>query len=224
MPGPPPNVTPEDLWLKLSERERPTTEIDFPAKGKDGKPLGRCKIRVLTEAENHLARGQADIAAREIMKNGAPKPGEFSYGYEDIYRNELAVQLVALAFRNVENQKFGLFPSAKDVRNLCTTDELGVMSSAYQQFRVEAGPLLSEMTPDEMEAWLARLQEGGASFGPLVSWDGVTLRQFIKFLVSKAPTSSTATGSAGSPPSDTSQEVAVPASEMVDPADVAKPE
>jgi hypothetical protein len=224
MASPPNDVKPADLWLKLSERPRPATEIDFPAKNKDGSPLGKCKLRVLTENENNLARAQADIVAREIMKAGAPKPGEFSYGYEDIYRNECAVQLVAMACRNVENENFPLFPSAKHARAICTTDELGILAQAYQQFRVHSGPLLTEMTADEMEAWLASLQKGGADAGPLVSWDGVTLRQFIMFLVSKVSTSSTDTGSAGSPQDEPSPVASPAGSALVDVADVAKAE
>jgi len=224
MSGPPANVKPSDLLLKLAERPRPTTAIDFPVNGPDEQPIGKCKLWVLRESELHVARAQADIAAREIMGKGAPRGTELSFGYEDIYRNELAIQLVAMACRDADDPKFPVFPSAKSARQALTTDELGVLSTAYEQFRVESGPMLSDMTLDEMEAWASKLQEGGASFGPLSYWPGETLRAFIKFLVSKLKTSLTDTGSSGSPCVDTSQDLAADASSLVDESERAKPE
>ena len=223
MSGPPATVKPAALWLKLTERPRPTATIDFPAKGPDGQPIGKCKLWVLTESELHVARAQADIAAREIMGKGAPKGNELSFGYEDIYRNELAIQLTALACRDVEDPKFPLFPSAKHARQALTTDELGLLAQSYERFRVESGPMLSDMTVEEMEAWIAALKEGGTSF-PLARLTSGALTDLVMHLVTTRATSSTPTGSVGSPPGGTSQAVAESASSLVDESERAKPE
>lgn len=220
MSGPPKDQPPSELFRKLTEIPRPTTEIDFPVKGTDGKSIGRCKLWILKESELHVARAQADMAAREIMGQGAPKGTETSWGYEDIYRNELAVQLVTMSCRTAEDPRRPVFWRAKDARQNCTTDELTVLANAYNEFRVQAGPLLTEMSPDDMEAWLKRLQEGAASTSPLFSWDGAMLRQFIRFLISKIQTSSTDSGSAGSPQNDTS----VADVDQIDPSEKAQPE
>jgi hypothetical protein len=208
MSGPPKDADPSELWQKLTERPRPTCDFQFPGKDKNGNPLPPAKLWVLREAELHACRANASKVAKEMVGE-AGKVGDL--GYEEIYRNEMATEMVALCVRAHDDPTFPGFPSAKAVRQRLTTDEIALIAGAYTQFRVESGPMISELTPVEMEAWLKVLQEG-ASRVPLARCSGEALSDLVMFLVSKIATPSTDTGSAGSPPSESSP----PASELVD--------
>ncbi len=192
MSGPPKNVEPSALWVKLTERPRPMKFIDFPSKG--GSP-GKLALRILTESELHVCRANATNTAKELL-GGESRSGDM--GYEDIYRNELAVQLVTVGCRAAEypDGMIPAFPSAKDARKKLTSDEFAVLAMAYKAFQVESGPILSELTKDEMEAWIKLLQEGGSRV-PLAHLSGEAQTDLIMFLVSMLPTSQTASGSAG---------------------------
>lgn len=211
MSGPPPNVSPDDLWQALTERPRPTCEFQFPGNDANGNPLPKAKLWILYEAELHACRANASKVAKEMVGE-AGRSGDI--GYEEIYRNEMASQMSALCVRAHDNPTFVVFPSPKAVRQRLTTDEVALIASAYNQFRIESGPMVSDMTPAELEAWLKALQEG-ASRVPLARLSGEALTDLVMFLVSKIKTLSTGTGSAGSPPSEQSP----PASELVDPSE-----
>jgi hypothetical protein len=205
--GPPAEVESSELWRKLTQRPRPVSDpIDFPESDETGKPVGQYRLRILTETELQYVRATADIAARQIMGKSAPKNGEVSFGYEDIYRNELTVQMVAIACRDV-NKPHALpaFMSAKHARDRLTTDQFGVIMNAYALFRRDHGPEVAELTVEEMEAWIKVLMEGGKRL-PLARLTSEALTDLVMHLVSKLKSLSEDSGSAGSPPADSPME------------------
>lgn len=214
MSGPPKNVEPTALWLALSTKPRPVSIVDFPASklpgGGVGESIGKVAIRVLTEHELHGCRVNAERTAREMLKDDA-KPGNL--GYQDIYNNELAFELVYMACRDPDDHGRPVFLHPKLTRELLTTDEVAVLLDAYNLHRAESGPILAELTLAEMEAWIAKLQEGGSRV-PLASLSGEAKSDLILHLVRKL---STLTGSAGLPPAEPSSELsgALPGADLV---------
>jgi hypothetical protein len=189
---PPKNVQPSELWQTLAKRPRPTKTIEFPCK--DGSSVGRTCLWILTEDELHTCRKNAREEAVARLGTTA-QPSELAY--EEIYRNELYVQLACMACRAPENLLVPSFPTPPIARKVLTTDEWGSIVAAYNAFRVEAGPMLSELTPAEMEAWLKTLQEG-ASRLPLASrLSPEALIDLILFLVSKLTSLQADSGSPG---------------------------
>lgn len=209
MAGPPKDVASSDLWRRLSERPRPSKPFKLTCK--DGFDF-EIVLWVLTESELHFCRANAQKVAQEIL-GGEQKSGNL--GYEEIFQNELIVQLVCLACRAAEDPQFPAFPSPKFARQKLTTDEFGVLASAYSEFRREAGPMLSELTAAEMEAWI-RVLKDGASRVPLARLSSEAKSDLILHLVQ---TFSTATGSAGSPQGGSSQEKASDVADLVDPSE-----
>jgi hypothetical protein len=191
-----------ELWLKLSQRPRPTTRVPFPTRA-GAEPLGDLLLWVLTEDELHAVRSNAQRTARAKLLDGAPIGAELNYGYEDIYRNELQVELIALSARDVDNPIFPVFDNAASARKKLTSDEFAILASAYTQWRLECGPILREVSEAELEGWLKVLQ-AGASRLPLARLSGEALIDLVLFLVSRLQASSSATGSAGSPPDGSS--------------------
>lgn len=203
MAGPPPNVEPTELWLRLTQRPRPFTVIDFPPSklpgGKPTDPIGKVAIRVLTEHELHECMANAQRAAKEYLK-GDTDAKQGNLGYEDIYRNELTFELIYNCCRDPNDINRPVFLHPKLTRKFLTTDELAVLLDAYHLFRSESGPIISEMTVEEMDAWIAKLREGGSRV-PLARLSGEAKSDLILYLLEKL---STLTGSAGSPPGSTS--------------------
>ncbi len=199
MPMPPKSVPETELWRKLSQRPRPSTVVDFPARRGEESP-GKLALRVLTESELDYCRGAAETVAKEFCgKEG--KAGDL--GYEDVYRQELALQLICFAARDPADNDVPIFPLPKHARQKLTTDELAQLVQSYHYFRAESGPLLYELTADEMEAWIQVLVKGGSRV-PLARCSGEALTDLVMFLVSKLGNSPTDSGSAGSPPGESS--------------------
>ena len=198
MAGPDPSKASE-LWQKLSVRPRPTTEVEFPVPPGETSP-GKLCLRILTESELMTARASADTQAKFVLR-GESRPGDL--GYHEIYYDEVAVQILWSAARNPAHLEFPVFDKPEDIRRKLTTDEITQLVAAYNAFRIDRGPFVSQLSEPELEAWLKVLMEG-ASRVPLAQLSGEALTDLILFLVSKLRGSPTGTTSAGSPPSDSS--------------------
>lgn len=194
MTAPPKNVEPSELWTTLSQRPRPLSKpIEFPCK--DGS-VGSTAFWILTEGERRIAKVNANNVAKELVGKDA-KVGDLAY--EEIYNDELTVQLLCMACRVPDDPKWPSFPSIGKVRSTLTTDEFAVLATAYANYRRDTMPILAELSPDEMELWIRRVQEG-AERAPLALLSGPALTDLVMYLVSKLPgTSPTPSGSAGSP-------------------------
>lgn len=195
-PGKDEKADPGELWTRLTQLPRPKSEeYEFRARGE---VAGRLVFWVLTASELATARVEANKATKAALGEDA-KVGNLAY--EEEYQEWLQIHILWAAARQLDDQRFPSFLSPKKLRELLTDDEITTVIRAYADFRRRCGPILSELTPDEMEAWIRLLQEGGSRF-PLAACTTEALIDLISFLVSKLPTSPTGTSSAGSPPGE----------------------
>lgn len=191
--GPPKDAEPGELWLRLTELPRPVSgPHPFHARGTE---VGKLVFRVLTAEELSFVRIEASRSTKAALGEDA-KAGNLAY--EEEYEQQKAYQLLQLACRQAEDRNFPAFPRPADVKAQLTDDEIAVALTAYAQFRRESGPMISMLTPAEMEAWIRILQEGASRF-PLARLSGEALIDLIMYLVSKLGPSATATSSPGSP-------------------------
>jgi hypothetical protein len=187
MPPKAASIAPSDLFLAIAKRPRPHTTVPFPAK--DGS-VGDLALQLLTIDELHTARVNASKEAKARLGDDG-KAGDLAY--EELYREEQFVQLVVMACRT-KDLGMAAFPSAAAVRKYLGTDEVGMLVQAYTAFRAEQGPMLSELTVPEMNAWLKVLQEGGSRV-PLSRLGLEALQELVMHLASLLKISSTASGS-----------------------------
>ena len=196
--GPAPATDASELWVKLTQLPRPVSaEHTLRARNED---VGAVVFWVLTAQELSSVRVEASKATKKLLGEDAPKG---NLAYEEEYEEQKALHLLSLACRQPDDPRFPAFPKGELVRAQLTDDEITVALTAYAQFRRESGPIIAELTPDEMEAWIKLLVEGGSRF-PLARCSGEVLIDLIMYLVSKLPTSATDTSSAGSPLDDSS--------------------
>ncbi len=198
----PTDVSSATLWQRVTEVPRASDIVDFPRLNPDGSVIGQVRIQVLTQAEVTAATGNAEKFARKVMAEALPKADEAASGYEAIYQNDLNVQLLFLACKRVDDPKVSFFPSPAEMRNHMTPDEIGALVRAYVIIQAERGPMVSQMSERDMDAWIAKLKEGGNS-APLASLSLDALRALVKHLVSAHQSSPTDSSSPGSQAAET---------------------
>lgn len=215
MPGPPPDYTPDALWLQLSEMPRPQRVADFPRRDPiTGKMIGKVTIRVLSQAELMSAAAAAEKYALDLLKR-SPRKDEDSRAYDDIYKNESTVQIL---FRAVWRAKqigpdewepgdLPFFPSPESLRGNesgskgLPQDEIGVLLRTYLITQRELGPIVSEMSEGEMEQWVDTLVKAGGTF-PLARLTSEAVDALLMRMASRLHGFLTDTTSFGSPPVD----------------------
>jgi hypothetical protein len=197
MAGPPESVPASDLFRLLQELPRPSEVVDFPRKlpGTDDS-VGQLVMWPLSQNEQMAANAEADRFAKKILKE-SPKRDEASLGYDSIYANEVAVQVLYRACRDVTDPKRPMFPSPAALREL-SADEVGALFLLYCEVQVKLGPVVSRMSEEEMEAWVVQLADGGKHVPfSLLSLDSQL--RLVSFMASQIVNFSTDTSSAGSP-------------------------
>lgn len=199
---------PTELFRKLMEMPRPSTQVDFPRRGPDGKSVCQVAMVILSESELNEVRAAADRVAKKMLGD-AQREGEQNLGYQDIYRNVSVVELLWRACRNPGELHVPAFLSPALMRKHFTTDELAVLMDAYLQFKVEAGPVVAEMSEGEMDAWIKRLGEG-ASRVPLSLLSSEAKSDLLMRSAALLRSFWTGSGSAGSPADGSSTAAASP--------------
>jgi hypothetical protein len=199
MAGPPQDVAPSLLWLHLTSIPRPFEIVDFPRKDPvTGNAVGELAIWVLSQEEQMLAAAEAERYARKLLKNEQPKGDEARSGYDTIYNNEAAVQVLFRACRQKEDPTRPLFPAVEAMRAHLSADEVGALMAHYFTAQSKLGPIIATMTEAEVDAWIERLEKGGSEF-PLDLLTSDAKNLLIRSLAHRVASFSTDTTSPGSP-------------------------
>jgi hypothetical protein len=198
---PPKDVSAATLWMKLQELPRPHRFVDFPRKGADGEPIGKIAMFVLTQEEQMICATTAEKFAKEKLKDGKKD----DLGYESIYGNESVIQILYRACKDADNLTRSAFPSPQAIRQQLTTDECSVLFEAYLTTQQDFGPIVTQLSSEEVDAWIDRLAEGGLAASPLESVSPATVRTLIASMASRLRTLRTDKSSVGSPPDDISR-------------------
>jgi hypothetical protein len=188
---------PSELWTKFTQLPRPVSpRHKFHARGRDVADL---VFHVLTAGELSWIRQQANLEVKNLLGADA-RVGNIAY--EEEWQQQIAYHIVQQAARVPERPIFPVFNSPKDVARNLTDDEIAVLMHAYESFRRESGPYISDMTVEEMEAWIKLLMEGGSRL-PLARLSGPALTDLVLSLALRLKqATSIATSSSGSPLDD----------------------
>ncbi len=192
--------TPSELWLALTMIPRPMREVPFPRNiPGTATPIGSVAMWPLTQEEQHAANAAADTFTKALFKD-PQRAGEANLGYHNVFTNEIAIQILHRACRDVkEPAERPAFPSTRRMRENFSTDEIGVLFSTYCTVQSELGPIRARMSRAETEAMIVRLAEGGSS-NPLDSLSWELQRSLAVSTASRLVACWTAMSSAGLPP------------------------
>lgn len=158
--------------------------------------MGQVAIWVLTQEEQMACNAEAEKIARRMLKDG--KRGDL--GYEALFNNEGAVQVIYRSCRDASDLSKPAFPGPQAIREGLTADECGMLFQHYLTVQLELGPIIANMSNDEFEAWVQRLDEGQGFFFDLLSSE--TKKTLALTMASRLRSFLTGTSSAGSPPND----------------------
>lgn len=192
---PPENLTPSELWCSLTAIPRPHKTVDFPRKDFLGKPIGQLAIWVLTQEEQMACNAEAEAYTRKVLKS-PPKADESNIGYSHTFGNAAAIEVLYRACRDPKDTSRPAFPSPKLMREIMTTDEVSVLFEHYLTVQLELGPVVAHMTETEMNAWIARLSEGGSAF-PFDLLSSEAQKTLLLFMASRVTALRTDTSSVG---------------------------
>lgn len=204
---PPSDVEPSELFVRLTSGTRPHHVVDLPRKDPvTGAPAGRVRMMVLTQTEMIIAGAEAEKRTRKLLKDGLPKQDEAQLGYQDVYNNLVACEVLFRACRHIDDEtlKRSAFRTPHEVGNAFSNDEIGVLYHHYLTVKHELGPIVATMTEEEIEAWIRVLGEGASAI-PLdaLSWGALTT--LVRTMASRLLSSRTGSSSPGSPADDSKQ-------------------
>ena len=199
MSAPPTNLSAADLWTAITVRPRPNRLVEFPRRDPvTNESIGNVAMWVLTPNEH----AQASAAAEKYTKTmlGETSPDHRSLSYPTVYDNAASVEILARCCRAESDLTRTAFPSPQAIREVLTTDEVAVLISAYLQFRAEVGPIVSDMTELEMEAWISRLEEGGRVVAPFFTLSPAQKLDLFQFMANRLRTVRMGNSSPGTHP------------------------
>lgn len=199
--GPPPDITPSELWLSMLQVPVPHVVEDMPLKEPVfGKSIGKVAIVPLSPEELQVSRTIAGKWATE-RTGEKPKNGEESPAYFAVMASEAAVQILWRALRDPNDPmlKKPAIPAAALLRKAPFTDDIHVvLMKMYTRACVETGPIIATMTEEEMNAWLDVLEEGGSAF-PFELLSSETKNALLMHSVARLKISKMGSGSPGHP-------------------------
>lgn len=188
-------------FARLAKRSRPYVPFTFH-KREDEEVATEAVLVVLSESEMQecFAEAQKFADAKTREKTGDATNHSSKFGWAEVYEDEKIVQVMTLAMREVGYPKEDLrfVPNPKMLRDALNSDELGVLNRAYQNLRADSGPIISQVSSDDAEAWIQALMEGGKR-SPLSRLSSEGLTDLVMHLVARLKSSSTTSGLSGSP-------------------------
>ena len=168
--GPPKDWEPTKVWDALADRPKPSAVIDLPIKTYRGQALDKVRIQVLRRDEQTRARLAARARVIEVGRfqpeqlESDPVAAELLQTYSAL--ETLAIALVTV--NGVDGQTsdgrpttvYGrVFRSSEDIERCLHDDEITTLWAQYLSVQRERGPLVTSLSEDEIDAWIATLKE-----------------------------------------------------------------
>ena len=213
--NPPANIDPLDLWAQINTLPRAHRVVPFPRNNADGLPIGNVAIVVLEGDEVTLSNINAEKYARDQYKKivgELPKNDEVNEAYSKAFNARATREILYRSCKKahecepdergvclVNHDKLSAFFPTQEAIGRLTSDEQGVMMRHYMQTQAEVGPIVSNMSQDEMDAWIEVLGKGG-SRAPLALLSLDQASGLLMYMASRMCALPTGTSSHGTPP------------------------
>lgn len=187
MSMPPKDIKPSDLWSQITALPKPHRIVDFPRKGPDGTPIAQLAMVVLTQEEEQLANLDTSKFLRKLLKDNhgqIPAPHEQDFAFKNLHELQAAIEILYRACRDAEDITKKFFPTKQAIGQHLTTDEVAILLRHYARTQAEIGPITSQMSQEEMDAWIDVLATGGTEY-PLDYLSSAPATGFLMYMASQ---------------------------------------
>lgn len=161
--GPPTDLSPSDLFLKLLDREDPHIDVEFPRDG-----IGNVRMHLLTDLEVKRAKLKALDEARKQIKD-EDRGTEVAKELEgDLIACNILQRSLRLNKPLMDSEGRARYPfafmSSEDVSAKLTAHEIASLFAAYMSLQRKFGPGEHDFDdPETVNAWIRRLKDGADS-------------------------------------------------------------
>lgn len=196
---PPSNVSPAELWAKMTETPRPVKIVDFPRAVGDQRV--EVAIRCLTQDEQMRVHLNGQMAAKRECESHKLPFNAVDAKTTIEYHN--TVEVLFAVCRNPSNPEEPFFRSRDEIRKHLSADECAALTNEWRLFTAETSPLITDMSGSEIDAWIEYIALEGASL-PLARMTPAALIHLLNSMASQLYSLRPGKESPGSQPSDTS--------------------
>jgi len=196
---PPKDVTGAQMWAEITQCPREFRRVPFPRAWK-GEQVEVAMV-IMTQEEAFLANLAAEKYVRKMLRDDMPKASDVSEGYLRIFELAAAPEILFRVCKDPTDTSKPFFKTRDEISKFLTTDKTGILLREYNLVRMEMGPVITQMTGDEMDAWIDRLTEAEDIY-PLVLLDSELLTRALRTMASQLKALRTGKNSATSPPDE----------------------
>lgn len=151
-----------NLFAELTKAPRPHIIVDFPRKNEGGEPLCQIGLVVLNNYELMEAKTEAQKDVNRRLKEDMPSKANLMPGYESLYSDALAIEILYRSCKNPTELAARFFPAKKSL-GLLSNDELGVLIEHYNTLTITRGPIIINMDDKEMEELMKKITDAGSN-------------------------------------------------------------
>ncbi len=191
-----------NYYQKLSQLPRPHEEVPFPVALQDGTTFD-IPMWILTAQEDYQVSAGAEKEVRKLL--AGTDIDIKSRGYNDLYNDQCAYQLLWFACRCPGDVTKPFFLKKEDLPALLNSDQIGILLNHYYDLKLGQPSLKHITSQAELDEWIKKIQNGGKDVNFLLnSFSLVSLKTLIFSLVNQSQNLLKDNASASSQPNDTS--------------------
>lgn len=156
-----PRTTPPGLLVQrlILEGRLPFAEVFYPRLNAQDQPICKVYVRLLTAGEQDRALANARLHVERLLAGGK-KEQALDWRPEELEHNARVTEFLAIACRDPADPAKPFFEHGViDVREYCTSEELGVLANVYAGLNSKR-PHLGNLTDADMEAFLRAVEVG----------------------------------------------------------------
>jgi hypothetical protein len=147
-----------NLWHTLAKHKRPVKTIDLPVFDDKGNAICQVALRIVDHDSQVEIQRKATLETDKVYKGAfSPNIDRDSPAYQERYNNIAAKHFLFAACRDTENPKLPFFPTPDHVGEVLTNSEIAVLHLNYRTFENEFGPIIANLSGDELDRWIERL-------------------------------------------------------------------
>jgi alkylation response protein AidB-like acyl-CoA dehydrogenase len=192
------DVSAADLWTQITASPRAHRIVPFPRTA--GGACVEVAMVVLEQQDAMAAKASSARWVQKMLREKGAAGDAFPEDRQALAEMRDAQELLFRACRRAGDLGRPFFPTLEAIGKL-TTDEVSVLVMHYQRVQVELGPIVAEMSTEEIDAWIERLAKGGSLF-PFDGLSSGAQSLLIMSMAARLWSFMTASSSPGQPPGE----------------------